>query len=59
MKTEYLLHREMEHVLAALTPSNRYTRDHKKGGQLSPQPRHWRAVVKQAREWQMRQGGKS
>lgn len=23
MKTEYLLHREMEHVLAALTPSNR------------------------------------
>ena len=22
-----------------------------------PQPRHWRAVAKQAREWQMRQGG--
>ena len=22
-----------------------------------PQPRHWRAVAKQAREWQLRQGG--
>ena len=24
---------------------------------LSPQPRHWRVVAKQTREWQMRQGG--
>jgi hypothetical protein len=29
------------------------------GSTLFPQPRHWRAVAKQAREWQMRQGGKA
>ena len=29
------------------------------GGTQFPQPRHWRAVVKQAREWQMRQGGRA
>ena len=27
------------------------------GGMQLPQPRHWRAVVKQAREWHSRQGG--
>ena len=28
------------------------------GGTQFPQPRHWRAVVKQAREWHSRQGGR-